>query len=266
MTVARMRRARLWIGTSGWHYDHWRGLFYPPALPRREWFSHYAAHFDTVEIDSTFYRLPEEATFDAWREAAPAGFRYALKLSRYLTHLKHLRDPAPPLRLFLERARRLRDRLGPILVQLPPRWAPDLPRLAGFLAAAPRGQRFAVELRDPRWLSDATFALLRRRGAALCIHDAIEDHPREATADWVYLRFHGAGSLYAGSYPPQRLAAEARRIRAWLRRGLDVHAYFNNDAGGHAVRNALQLRRYVERRSLPERRQPASRIVRAGAP
>jgi uncharacterized protein YecE (DUF72 family) len=251
ITVARDRRARLWIGTSGWHYDHWRGRFYPRGLPRSAWFSHYAAHFDTVEIDATFYRLPEAATFDAWREAAPAGFLYALKLSRYLTHLKRLKDPAPALRLFLERARRLGDRLGPILVQLPPRWTPDLPRLAAFLAAAPASQRFALELRDPRWLGDATFALLRDHGVALCIHDAIEDHPREATADFAYLRFHGAGR--SGSYSPARLAAEARRIRAWLRRGLDVHAYFNNDAGGHAVLDAIRLRRYVEGRRTSAR-------------
>jgi uncharacterized protein YecE (DUF72 family) len=243
-----MPRARLWVGTSGWHYDHWRGPFYPAALRRREWFSHYAAHFDTVEIDATFYRLPAPETFDAWREAAPAGFRYALKLSRYLTHLKRLRDPRPALRLFLERARRLRDRLGPILVQLPPRWTPDLPRLAEFLAAAPRAQRLAIEFRDPRWLTSATFELLRERGAALCIHDALADHPLEVTADFVYLRFHGPGALYAGSYSPKRLAAEARRIRAWLRGGRDVYAYFNNDARAFAVRNALELRRYVERR------------------
>lgn len=245
MTLPRERRARLWVGTSGWHYDHWRGRFYPRALARRDWFSHYAAHFETVEINNTFYGLPGEGTFDAWRAAAPPGFLYALKFSRYATHLKHLKQPAPALRAFLTRARRLRDRLGPILVQLPPRWSPDLPRLAGFLAALPRRQRFAVELRDPRWLTDATFALLRGHGAALCIHDALDDHPREVTADFVYLRFHGPGVRYAGSYSPQRLAAEARRIRAWLRRGLDVHAYFNNDAGAHAVRNALALRRTV---------------------
>jgi len=142
MTLPRERRARLWVGTSGWQYDHWRGRFYPRALARRDWFSHYAAHFETVEINNTFYGLPAEGTFDAWRAAAPPGFLYALKLSRYATHLKHLKDPAPALRAFLERARRLRDRLGPILVQLPPRWSPDLPRLAGFLAELPRRQRF----------------------------------------------------------------------------------------------------------------------------
>ena len=255
MAGSRGRGARLWIGTSGYQYDHWRGRFYPRTLPRRDWFAHYAAHFDTVEINNTFYGLPEAVRFDAWRKASPEGFRYALKFSRYATHLKHLRDPAPALRLFLTRARRLRDRLGPILVQLPPRWSPDLPRLAGFLAATPRMQRFALEFRDPRWLSDATFALLREHGAALCIHDAIADHPREVTADWVYLRFHGHG--YTGSYSPQRLAAEARRVRAWLRRGHDVYAYFNNDAGGHAVRNAIQLRRYVGSRSRIARGGPS---------
>jgi uncharacterized protein YecE (DUF72 family) len=236
-------RARVFIGTSGFHYRHWRGVFYPKALPAREWFSHYARHFDTVEINNTFYRLPEEEVFDDWREQAPAGFCFALKFSRYGSHLKRLKEPRPILRRFLERARRLREHLGPILIQLPPRWRADAGRLDAFLAATPRAQRFAVEFRDPSWLGSPTLAVLRRHGAALCIHDALEGHPREVTAEFVYLRFHG--DSYVGSYSPQALTAEARRIRQWLQRGLDVHAYFNNDVGGHAVRDALRLRRYL---------------------
>jgi uncharacterized protein YecE (DUF72 family) len=237
------RRGRLRVGTSGYVYDHWRGVFYPRALPKTRWFGHYAAQFDTVEINNTFYRLPRPEVFDAWRAAAPRGFCFALKFSRYGTHLKHLKDPAGPITAFMERARRLGEHLGPILVQLPPHWSADPARLEGFLAAAPRDQRFAVEVRDPRWLVEPVYEVLRRHGAALCIHDLIGGHPRELTADFVYQRFHG--HRYGGSYSPQRLSAEARSIRHHLARGLDVFVYFNNDAGGHAVSNARDLRRYV---------------------
>jgi uncharacterized protein YecE (DUF72 family) len=239
------RRGRLRVGTSGYQYGHWRRRFYPERLAKREWFAHYAERFDTVEINSTFYRLPEAAVFDAWRESAPAGFCFALKFSRYGSHLEHLKHPVDSIGAFLERARHLRDRLGPILVQLPPRWAPDAERLARFLAAAPRERRWAVEFRDARWLCEPVFAVLRAHGAALCLHDLIEDHPRELTADWAYLRFHGGPR--GGGYSPQQLAAEARRIERYRARGLDVYAYFNNDLRAHAVRDAAALRGYAER-------------------
>jgi uncharacterized protein YecE (DUF72 family) len=241
------RRGSCRIGTSGYQYDHWRGGFYPVDLPKRKWLAWYAKQFDTVEINNTFYRLPGAETFDAWRESAPRGFLFALKFSRYGSHLKHLKDPGASVGAFVERARRLERCLGPILVQLPPHWSPDLERLAGFLAAAPRALRWAFEFRDPRWLCEPVYELLREHGAALCVHDLIEGHPREITADWVYLRFHG--DHYAGSYSRQHLVAAARLIEGYRSRGLDVHAYFNNDLGGHAVRNALDLRRYVENAS-----------------
>lgn len=233
------------VGTSGYQYRHWKGDFYPRDLPTSQWFDHYAGCFDTVEINNTFYNLPEPRTFDAWHEAAPPGFLFALKYSRYATHMKHLKDPAAALEPFLERAERLGRRLGPILVQLPPRWSADPGRLDAFLRAAPRRHRFAVELRDPSWLCDEVFDVLRRRQVALVIHDLLENHPALLTADWTYLRFHGR--RYGGSYSPQALSGQARRIRHWRRRGHDVYAYFNNDVGGHAPRNAADLRRYVEK-------------------
>jgi uncharacterized protein YecE (DUF72 family) len=256
-TRAPGRWGRARIGTSGYQYDHWRRRFYPSALPKRCWFEHYAAHFDTVEINASFYRLPAAAVFDAWREAAPAGFCFALKFSRYGSHLKKLADPERTLALFLERARRLRDRLGPVLVQLPPHWGPDPERLAGFLAAAPKDVRFAFEFRDAGWLCEPVFELLRANGAALCVHDLLPRHPREPTADWCYLRFHGTRS--GGCYTPRFLSAEARRIASDLARGRDVYAYFNNDLGGHAVANALALRRALARLadSRPARRRRA---------
>ena len=239
------RRARLRVGTSGYQYRHWRGRFYPRGLPQRAWFEHYSGVFDSVEINNTFYRLPDAGTFDRWRDAAPPGFRYALKFSRYGSHLKRLLAPEATISAFLERAERLRNFLGPVLVQLPPHWNVDVPRLAAFLAAAPRRVRWAVELRDPSWLVDATFEALARHRAALCIHDLLDDHPRLLTTDWTYLRFHGTGPGYRGAYPHQRLSAEARRIRRLLAGGVDVWAFFNNDLGGHAPRDALALRRYV---------------------
>ena len=238
------RHGRLRVGTSGYQYEHWRGLFYPRELPKSRWFAYYAGHFDTVEINNTFYRLPAPAVFDAWRKAAPPGMIYALKFSRFGTHMKHLRDPEQPIALFLARARRLGATLGPILVQLPPRWRVNRERLQGFLAALPRGRRWAIEFREPTWLCEPVYALLAKHGVALCVHDMLADHPWRLTADFAYLRFHG--TRYGGSYTRAALVGYARRIRAWLAQGTDVYAYFNNDAQGHAVRNALDLRRYLQ--------------------
>jgi uncharacterized protein YecE (DUF72 family) len=234
------------IGTSGYQYDHWRGAFYPEALPKGRWLAYYAERLDSVEVNNTFYRLPEPATFDHWREQAPAGFLYALKYSRYGSHLKRLKDPAPTLEHFLAGARRLGDRLGPVLVQLPPRWRANPERLDDFLALVPEGLRFAVEVRDPDWLCAAVYRVLERHGAALCWHDMLPDHPRRLTADWVYLRYHG--DHYQGRYADAFLAAEAEVIRGHLADGRDVYAYFNNDEKAYAAANALTLRALVAQR------------------
>ncbi len=238
-----MSTPELRIGTSGYQYDHWKGGFYPEDLPRERWFERYAEAFDTVEINNTFYHLPGASTFDAWHDAAPPGFRYALKYSRYGTHMKKLKDPEGPLDAFLERAERLKSFLGPILVQLPPHWGADPGRLAAFLDAAPRRRRWAVEFRDPSWLHRPVYDVLADHDAALVWHDLIEDHPRRVTAGWVYERFHGED--YGGGYTPQFLTAEAARLRAHRDAGRDVYVYFNNDLGGHAVHDALALRRYL---------------------
>lgn len=232
------------IGTSGFQYDHWQGVFYPENLPKRQWLRHYTRHFDTVEINNTFYRLPQAHTFEAWREQAPPGFVYALKFSRYGSHVKRLKDPQGPIELFIERAARLQRFLGPILVQLPPRWHVNTERLAAFLQATPPDYRWAIEFRDPSWLCEQSYAVLEAHQAALCIHDMIPAHPVRLTTNWVYLRFHG--DQYAGSYSHQFLTAQAKGIRRYLSQGLDVYAYFNNDAAGYAVRNALDLKRYAQ--------------------
>jgi uncharacterized protein YecE (DUF72 family) len=235
------RHGALRIGTSGYHYDHWRGVFYPEELPKTEWFSHYATQFDTVEINNTFYRLPEAKTFETWQRQAPKGFCYALKFSRYGSHIVRLKKPRGTIGRFLKRAERLGEFLGPVLVQLPPNWKADPDRLAAFLRAAPKNRRWTVEFRDPRWFCEEVFAILNEHDCALCIHDMIEDHPRLVTAGWVYLRFHG--ERYGGSYPAEKLRTEARWIKLQLADGKDVFAYFNNDAEGYAVENAVELRR-----------------------
>ncbi len=232
------------IGTSGFVYPHWRGVFYPPDVPQRLWLEHYVQHFDTVELNNTFYRLPGAKTFDSWRRRAPAGFSYALKLSGYITHRKRLGDVGESLTAFLSRADRLGELLGPVLVQLPPRWHVNVERLDGFLDRCGRPYRWAVEFRDPSWLCGAVYDVLRAHGAALCVHDLIADHPEEVTADWVYLRFHGAGEP-DGCYTKAALRRAADRVRGHLAAGRDVVAYFNNDVGGHALANAAELRRRV---------------------
>ncbi len=232
-------------GTSGYQYDHWQGRFYPKEVARSGWFDHYASVFDSVEINNTFYGLPSADAWDHWRTQAPDSFTYALKFSRYGSHLKHLKDPEGTQATFLEGARALREHLGPILVQLPPRWHPDPGRLRAFLAAAPKDVRWAVEVRNREWLRDDVIGILEDHGAALCIHDLLVDHPRPITTDWAYLRYHGPEG-YRGSYPPEKLQGEAGWITARLQEGLDVYAFFNNDQDAHAPENARRLKRLVE--------------------
>ena len=237
-------RGQFRIGTSGYQYDHWQGPFYPDDLPKNRRFEHYATHFDTVEINNTFYNLPEEKTFDRWRDSAPDGFLYAVKFSRFASHIKKLKDPEEPTERFMERARRLGSTLGPILVQLPGKWHVNPDRLAHFLEQLPKDLRWTVEVRDETWLCEDVYALLSEYGVALCLHDMIDDHPEKLTTDWTYLRYHG--DHYQGCYSHQYLTGQAHRIERWLDDGKDVYAYFNNDQDGHAVNNALRLRRYVQ--------------------
>jgi uncharacterized protein YecE (DUF72 family) len=225
-------------------YDDWRGIVYPPGVPKRAWFDHYASLFDTVELNSTFYRLPTLAAVDRWAEQAPPGFVYALKLGAFGSHRMKLRDAASWLPNHVERAQRLGAALGPTVVQLPPRWRRDTARLDEFLSVAPRAMRWAVELREPSWLHEEVYEVLRAHGAALCIHDLLPDHPWMRTTDWVYVRFHGPAALtvkYHGLYTGRRLAAPSRHLESWLKEGCDVYAYFNNDYEGHAVTDARWL-------------------------
>ena len=243
------------IGCSGWQYKHWRGDFYPAELPQSQWFQFYAARFDTVEINNSFYRLPEAETFARWREQAPAQFLYAVKASRFLTHMKKLKDPDDPLRRFFSGAGELGGRLGAVLYQLPPRWPLNLERFQYFLRALDHQTRalheagldvrvrHAVEFREPSWYDPRVYALLERHHVALCLHDmqGSASPPRFPAGPFVYVRFHGTAK-YAGRYEDRQLESWADWLAERLTDGLDVFAYFNNDTGGHAPRDAVRLR------------------------
>ena len=236
------------VGCSGWQYKHWRGNFYAADLPQSRWFQHYATVFDTVEINNSFYRLPEASTFANWADKAPRGFLFAVKASRFLTHMKKLKDPEEPVERFFSRAGALGRHLGPVLYQLPPGWKLDGARLEHFLQILPRGVAHVIEFREPSWYTDQVFELLQRHRVSLCLHDM----PGSATGRMrigpaVYVRFHGASGRYDGSYPESRLEDWAGWLHEQRTRRTDVYAYFNNDVGGHAPRNALTLRRTLER-------------------
>ena len=235
------------IGTSGWVYDHWRGIFYPEHLSQADWLAYYAREFDTVEINNSFYRLPKEAAFDAWRAQAPPGFVYAVKASRFLTHLKKLKDPGEPLATFFARAGRLGGKLGPVLYQLPPHWRANLPRFEDFLRALPGEYTHAVEFRDESWLAEEVFRLMERHGVAHCLHDMPPLRvPLRITAPFVYIRFHG-DPAYGGRYREKTLETWAGRIEDWRRQKLEVYVYFNNDWGGYALADARTLKRLLDK-------------------
>ena len=233
---------RIRVGCSGWQYRHWRGLFYPSDLPASRWLEFYAREFDTVEINNTFYRLPEARTFEDWRRRLPARFVASIKASRYLTHLKRLKDPEEPVDRLFDRASHLGRTFGPVLYQLPPRWPRRLSRLQVFLDALPR-HRQAVEFRDPDWYAPEVLEALAARRIALCVHDmAGSVSPRAVSGAFVYLRLHGPDGRYHGRYPDDRLREWAEWLGAQASDGFSAFVYFNNDGGGHAPRDAARLR------------------------
>jgi uncharacterized protein YecE (DUF72 family) len=254
------------IGTSGWQYAHWRGCFYPPGVPTSRWLEHYAARFATVELDNTFYRLPAAATFERWRVRTPEGFVFAVKASRFLTHLRRLREPKDPVELLLERTSHLGGRLGPVLLQLPPdlRAVPD--RLDETLRAFGGRVRVAVEPRHASWWCDEVRAVLGAHGAALCLADrgSRPATPLWRTADWVYVRLHeGAGSP-SPCYGQRALATWAHRLRDIWGARADGYVYFNNDPEGCAVRDAIRFSRAAARAGLRVSPVPPASEVRVG--
>ncbi len=233
------RAGRLHVGTSGWVYADWVGRFYDAGSPQRTWFGQYARRFDTVEVNGSFYRLPERSTFEAWREMAPKGFVYAVKFSRFGTHMKRLLDAPSTVSRFLDRAEGLGEKLGPVLVQLPPRFRANPERLDAFLSATSKAHRWAIEVRDPSWLCDEVYDVLHVHRAALVEHDLLPNHPRVRPASFSYYRFHGVD--YGGNYDKRVLSAWARRCSEEVAEGRDVYAYFNNDKLACGVFDALYL-------------------------
>jgi uncharacterized protein YecE (DUF72 family) len=248
-----MAALQLRIGCSGWNYASWKRRFYPDGLPPSRWLAHYASVFNTVEVNGTFYRLPEATTFAAWRDETPAGFLMAVKASRFLTHMKRLRDPEEPLERLLSRAAALGPRLGPLLYQLPPTFHRDLGRLDAFLATLPRtlaGTRHrllhVLEFRHPSWYVRETYQLLERHAVSLCLHDkAGSGVVEEVTGPCVYVRFHGTSGHYHGSYGDAALRRWASRLVDEWRAGRHAFAYFNNDPEAVATRNARRLHELV---------------------
>lgn len=235
------------IGCSGWNYRHWREIFYPKGLPVSRWFAFYAEHFDTVEINNSFYMLPKAETFDKWRDQAAPGFRYAVKANRYLTQAKKLLDCEEPIDRMMPLFRRLGSTLGPVLYQLPPRLKLNLERLESFLAILPKDVTSVFEFRDSSWYVPATYALLDRYGASFCVHDMPGSaSERVAVGPIAYVRFHGGEGKYWGRYSDEGLLSWTDWIGDQARAGRPVWAYFNNDIHGHALADAQTLKAMVE--------------------
>lgn len=231
-----------YIGTSGWHYADWKGIFYPVDLPKSKWLGFYARHFLTVELNNSFYHLPSEKAFVNWREASPGGFIFAVKVSRFITHVKRLKNAEEPLQNFLERADLLVDKLGPLLYQLPPNMKRNDERLESFLSILPGQYRHVFEFRHESWFDDEVLRILMRYNAGFCIFDMPDlTSPVAATADFAYIRFHGSAGLYSSSYSDKELAEWADKITELSKKVKAVYIYFNNDVAGYAIDNAKTL-------------------------
>ncbi|WP_051185185.1 DUF72 domain-containing protein [Desulfatiglans anilini] len=216
------------VGTSGWHYKHWAGPFYPEDMHSNEYLQYYVQHLHTVEINNSFYQLPKAETLASWRKTVPEGFKFAVKASRYITHMKKLKDSKEALNVFLKRVDVLGDKLGPILFQLPPRWRFNADRLYDFLKMLPNRCRYAFEFRDVSWMNPEAYEALKLFGAAFCIYDlAGYQSPKETTADFIYIRLHGPGGAYKGNYSVAALSGWAGAVSTWAEMGSDVFCYFD---------------------------------------
>jgi len=240
--------AEIHIGTSGWSYDHWRGPFYPKQLGSSRMLEYYAQRLGCVEINNSFYHLPAAQTLRHWYDSTPDNFHFAVKASRYITHIKKLREADTTVPALLHRIGTLDDKLGPILFQLPPHWRFNATRLADFLDGLSHDFRYAFEFRDPSWINDETCELLSQHTAAFCIYE-LDGFlaPQQVTCDFVYVRLHGPGAAYQGSYDEHTLTVWAGRLSTWARNGLAIHCYFDNDQHGYAINNALRLQALIER-------------------
>jgi len=244
MSQTERTTGKVHIGTSGWHYKHWIGPFYPSKMPPAKMLRFYTEYFDTVEINNSFYRLPAKTAIDAWRRETPPGFCFAVKASRYITHNRKLNDPEHSAEKFMNVVENLERRLGPILFQLPPSWKLNLERLESFLSGLPKRHRYVFEFRNPTWNVPEVYAALRRHSAAYCVYElAGFQSPIQTTADFAYVRLHGPGAnKYQGDYSKKVLADWAIKVVEWTKELKHVFVYFDNDQNGFAAKNALKLK------------------------
>ena len=238
---------KYYVGCSGWHYEHWRGLYYPQALPKSKWLSFYARQFTTVELNNTFYRLPSDKAFTTWRESTPENFIFAVKVSRFITHIKRLRNLGATVENFLSRAAFLKEKLGPLLYQLPPSMKRNDELLQNFLSTLPSKYQHVIEFRHESWIDEAVFDILRRHNVGLCVFDMPGfSCPLVATSDFAYIRFHGSEGPYSSSYSDEELTQWAQRIACLDQNVKASYSYFNNDADAFAIENAIALRNLLQ--------------------
>jgi uncharacterized protein YecE (DUF72 family) len=244
-------KTKIYIGISGWHYKHWIGTFYPHGTRDFEQLAYYLRFFKSVELNNSFYRLPPPQIFSNWKKAVPSDFVFAVKGSRFISHMKKLNVERESVSIFFKSVTKLKEKLGPILFQLPPKWKLNVERLSNFLRILPKKHRYAFEFRNQTWYNEKVYALLKKYSCSFCIYE-LEHHlsPVITTADFVYVRLHGPGSKYAGSYTAKQLSKWANYCREWQRLGKDVYIYFDNDQLGYAAFNAQTLQKLVSKFSI----------------
>jgi uncharacterized protein YecE (DUF72 family) len=241
--VGKSLEVRIYLGTSGWQYRDWKGTFYPPKLKQTEWLEHYSERFQTVEVNNTFYRLPERKTFEQWAERTPEDFVFVVKASRYLSHIKRLQEPAEPVQRLMERAAGLGKKLGPVLVQLPPNLKKDIDSLDETLGVFGDSVKVALEFRHETWFDGETKDVLAKHGAAFCLADRGSRviTPLWRTAPWIYLRFHEGRASPRPCYGRGALESWVDRLASVAQEGDDIYVYFNNDTRGCAIRDSIQF-------------------------
>ncbi|MGB3242730.1 MAG: DUF72 domain-containing protein [Candidatus Omnitrophota bacterium] len=241
------RKPALHVGCSGWNYNHWKGRFYPKESSPSAWFKEYSSVFSTVEINNTFYQLPDTSTFKKWHDQAPDNFIYAVKGNRFITHMKKLKDPKEPVKRFMSHARLLKEHLGPVLFQLPPHWTVDSERIDRFTDVLPKGYQYVFEFRERSWYCEDVYKILASKRMSVCLHDMKgSESPDLSVGPICYIRFHGSNELYGGKYRISTLRKRAKLIKEALDEGKDVYAYFNNDAEANAPRDALRFIKEVK--------------------
>jgi uncharacterized protein YecE (DUF72 family) len=243
-----MAGSKIHIGTSGWSYKHWIGAFYPKGSNSVEQFEFYNNHFDTVEINNSFYKLPPRSVFETWYEHSPKKFLFVVKANRFITHMRKLTQPQEPIARLFNSIDALKEKLGPVLFQLPPKWKVNVIRLKEFLQALPKGHRYVFEFRNETWYNEDIYGLLREYNCGFCIYElAGHMSPMLITADFVYLRLHGPTEYkYQGSYSNAVLRKWAKQCSKWQSEKKDVYVYFDNDQNAYAAFNALTLKKFVK--------------------